>query len=61
VAVEVVPSVQVVVAAVSAAAACIPSANTVKDTARNPARFVFFMDLLPGLIPLVNSNRGIEL
>jgi hypothetical protein len=49
VAVDVVPSVQVVVAAaVSAAAACIPSANTVKDTARNPASFVLFMDLLPG-------------
>jgi hypothetical protein len=52
VAVDVVPSLQVVAAGVSAAAPCIPRANTVKDTARNPARFVFFMDLLPGLIPI---------
>jgi hypothetical protein len=52
VAVEVVPSLQVVAAAVSAAAVCIPRANTVKDTASILARFVFFMDLLPGLIPI---------
>jgi hypothetical protein len=44
VAVDVVPSLQVVAAGVSAAAPCIPRANTVKDTARNPARFVFFME-----------------
>jgi hypothetical protein len=46
VAVEVVPSVQVVVAAgaaVSAAPAGIPSVNTIKSTAGIPARFVFFM------------------
>jgi hypothetical protein len=43
VAVEVVPSVQVVVAAVSAAPAGIPSVNTIKSTAGSPARFVFFM------------------
>jgi hypothetical protein len=44
--VEVVPSVQVVVAAgaaVSAAPAGIPSVNTIKSTAGSPARFVFFM------------------
>jgi hypothetical protein len=56
VAVEVVPSLQVVgAAAASAAAVCIPSVNTVKDTARNPARFVLFMDLLPGY-----SNPGLN-
>jgi len=44
VAVEVVPSLHVVGAAESAALAGSPSMNTIKGSARRPARFVFFMD-----------------
>lgn len=47
VAVEVVPSLHVVGAPESAARTGSPSMNTIKGTARNPARIVFFMDLTP--------------
>jgi hypothetical protein len=47
VAVEVVPSLQVVGALESAACAGSPNMNAIKGTARSPTRFVFFMKVPP--------------
>jgi hypothetical protein len=57
VAVEVVPSLQVVGALESAAYTGSPNMNVIKGTARNPTRFVFFMKVhSPALICVPASN-----